>query len=123
MNKKKIIVVIPAYNCANRIEGVFERTPKDFLKKAFRFVIINDGSKDRTQSILLRLKKKYKKILIVHFKKNRGYAMAQKTVAARMTRAGRPTVPVTAAQAMTAPQPKAIPRTACGAARTRLANG
>ncbi len=78
-NKNKIVVVIPAYNCANKIEGVFEGIPKDFLKKVFRFVIINDGSRDVTQDILLKLKRKYKKVKIVHFKTNKGYAMSQKT--------------------------------------------
>ena len=77
--KKKIVVVIPAYNCSKKIKGVFEGIPKDFLKKIFKFVIINDGSLDNTQKVLMGLKSKYKKIKIIRFEKNKGYAMSQKT--------------------------------------------
>ncbi|MBS3158446.1 glycosyltransferase family 2 protein [Candidatus Woesearchaeota archaeon] len=76
--KKKIVVVIPAYNCSLTIENVFRRVPKDFLPKIYRFVVVNDGSRDDTQEVLEKLKKKYRQIAIIQFKKNRGYGAVQK---------------------------------------------
>ena len=60
------------------IENVFRRVPKDFLPKIYRFVVVNDGSRDDTQEVLEKLKKKYRQIAIIQFKKNRGYGAVQK---------------------------------------------
>ena len=50
---KKIFVVIPAYNAARTVESVFERIPKSTLKKIYKFIVVNDGSKDDTVKVNL----------------------------------------------------------------------
>ena len=76
--KTKLIIVIPAYNCAKTIENVFKRISKETFKTINKFIIVNDGSKDSTQDVALKLKKKYKKIKIIRFEKNKGYGAVQK---------------------------------------------
>jgi glycosyltransferase involved in cell wall biosynthesis len=76
----KIVVVMPAYNSAKTIEGVFKRILKEAFKKISEFIIVNDGSSDNTKEIVKnRLMKKYKNIKLLSHKKNRGYGAAQKT--------------------------------------------
>ena len=74
----KIVIVMPAYNAARTIEGVFKRIPKKILKKVYRFIVVNDGSKDETLKAVTKLKKLYKIDLLDHVK-NKGYGRAQKT--------------------------------------------
>ena len=79
MNLMKTIVFIPAYNASKVIEGVFPRIPKDVYRKINKIIIIDDGSKDRTLEVAKKISKKYKKVRIVSYKPNKGYAHAQKT--------------------------------------------
>ena len=51
------------------------------------------------------------------------YAIAQQIVPPKISHAGVSSVFCTAAHAMTAPHPKATPRTACGSGTTRFAKG
>lgn len=74
----KIVIVMPAYNAGKTIASVFARTPKDFLKRISKFIVVNDGSKDDTQQKIVELRKKYRIKLLVH-PANRGYGGAQKT--------------------------------------------
>ena len=75
---KKIIIVMPAYNAGRKIESVFARIPKDFIKKVSEFVIVNDGSADDTAEKIESLKKKHKVKALTH-DRNRGYGSAWKT--------------------------------------------
>jgi glycosyltransferase involved in cell wall biosynthesis len=74
----KTIIVMPCYNAEKTIEKVFKRIPKNCLRKITKFIIVNDGSKDKTKFIVLNLKKRYK-ITLVNHKQNLGYGATQKT--------------------------------------------
>jgi glycosyltransferase involved in cell wall biosynthesis len=77
-NQKKIIIVIPAFNNSKTLNSVFKRIPEQVLSVIDKFIIVNDGSKDNTQEIILNLSKEYKIHSIIH-NSNRGYAQAQKS--------------------------------------------
>ena len=70
---------MPAYDATKTIESVFERIPKDFYKKIYKIIIVNDGSSDNTAETTKKLSRKYKKILVLTHQKNKGYGAAQKT--------------------------------------------
>jgi glycosyltransferase involved in cell wall biosynthesis len=69
-NKLDLVVVIPAYNeeacihdvVKNWIEGISEHIPED----RFKLLIINDGSKDKTASILDELTANYPNLIPKH---------------------------------------------------------
>lgn len=77
--KKKIFIIIPAYNTANLIEGVIRRIPKIMWKKISRVVIVNDHSTDDTIKFVKKISHNYPHIYVINKKKNEGYARAQKT--------------------------------------------
>lgn len=77
--KKKIFIIMPAYNVSDLIEETIKRIPQPIWQKISELVIINDGSRDDTTKTVARLKRKYKKIKLIDKKKNEGYARAQKT--------------------------------------------
>jgi glycosyltransferase involved in cell wall biosynthesis len=78
-NKKRIFILMPAYNVQFIVENTLARIPKDVWKNIFKLVIVNDGSSDGTKVVLKKLAKKYKKIVLIDKKINQGYAKAQKT--------------------------------------------
>jgi len=69
--KKKVIVVMPAYNAAQTLEKTYKDIPKHVVDK---IILVDDVSKDDTVSIAKKLGIKY----IVHIQ-NRGYGGNQKT--------------------------------------------
>lgn len=73
-NKKapQVAVVIPAYNSAKTIEGVYKKIPKVMVDK---IMIVDDGSKDNTVSVVNKLG-----LEITLHKKNLGYGANQKTL-------------------------------------------
>jgi glycosyltransferase involved in cell wall biosynthesis len=72
--KKKIVIVMPAYNAEKTLESVVKRIPKDFMKKIYEIIVIDDGSKDETYEVAKKLGLK-----TIRHLKNRGYGGAQKT--------------------------------------------
>ena len=78
MAAKKIVIVMPAYNAGRKIESVFARIPRDFLKQISEFIVVNDGSTDNTAEKIGLLKKSYKIKALTH-DRNRGYGSAWKT--------------------------------------------
>lgn len=70
--KKRITVMMPAYNAASKIRGVIGRTPKIFD----RYMVVDDASTDGTLKVL----EKIKGLLLLRHEKNRGYGGAQKTL-------------------------------------------
>lgn len=77
--KRKIFVIIPAYNTSFLIEKVVRRIPKIIWKKISRIVIINDHSTDDTLKFIKKVSCDYPLIHVINKKKNEGYARAQKT--------------------------------------------
>jgi glycosyltransferase involved in cell wall biosynthesis len=69
--KKKVIVVMPAYNAATTLEKTYKDIPKHVVDK---IILVDDVSKDDTVAIAKKLGIKY----IVHIE-NRGYGGNQKT--------------------------------------------
>lgn len=75
--KSGITIAIPAYNEEENIEWVVKDSLKSLPKyfKNYEVLVINDGSTDKTAVILDKLKKRNKKIRIIH-QKNGGYSKA-----------------------------------------------
>jgi len=71
--KKRIFIVIPAYNAEDTLEDVLKRIPDEFKNKD-RVIVVDDASTDRTHQIA----RDFGAIFIKH-PKNRGYGGAQKT--------------------------------------------
>ena len=61
-------VVIPCYNVANHIETVVREMPSDISW----IIVVNDDSKDATESILLRLTKENDKLIYLRHAANQG---------------------------------------------------
>ena len=70
-NRKKIVVVMPAYNAAKTLRITYEAIPKDDID---RVILVDDGSNDET----LQIAKELKLEVFVHAR-NFGYGGNQKT--------------------------------------------
>jgi glycosyltransferase involved in cell wall biosynthesis len=77
--RKKIFIVMPAYEVETTIGPVINRIPAQIWKKIDKLLVVNDGSKDNTAKKTKQLKQKYKKIYLIDKPQNEGYAKAQKT--------------------------------------------
>jgi glycosyltransferase involved in cell wall biosynthesis len=75
---KRIFIVMPAYNAALKIVGVFERIPQEIWAKNPTFIIVNDGSKDDTAKKIQEIKNRWPNIEVIDKPINQGYAMTQK---------------------------------------------
>ena len=75
----KISFIIPAYNC----ETTVEKSVKSIMSGNFSYgdelIIVNDGSTDRTQKVLVKLHKEYPAIKIINHKNNKGGGAARNT--------------------------------------------
>jgi glycosyltransferase involved in cell wall biosynthesis len=71
ISRKKVLVVMPAYNAEKTIEKTYRDIPKDIVDEV---IVIDDDSKDKTVNIA----KKLHLSVVVH-KKNMGYGANQKT--------------------------------------------
>ncbi len=76
---KKITIIIPAYNEEESLPFLYERLDK--LMKGmknydFEILFVNDGSKDKTISIIKELREKDKRISYVDFSRNFGKEIA-----------------------------------------------
>ena len=73
--KQSLSVVVPAYNeegnivkCITTLNNFFQKSSYDY-----EIIVVDDGSKDKTGELVDQLAKKYKKLVVVHNKPNRGY--------------------------------------------------
>lgn len=73
MNKYIISVIVPAYNEEKKISHVLKSLVNSLLID--EIIVINDGSSDKTLSII----KKFNKVLLINLKKNygKGYALVK----------------------------------------------
>ena len=78
--KKRILVLVVAYNAGLTIGKLLDRFPKEVVEEVTEILIADDGSKDKTYEIAFNYKdkKKFKKLKIVKHKKNKGYGGNQK---------------------------------------------
>ncbi len=71
--KPKVSIIIPTYNAKNYIErcinSIIEQTYKNL-----EIIIINDGSSDNSENIILNMKKKYENIIKYYSQENQGIA-------------------------------------------------
>lgn len=70
MNKYFISVIVPAYNEEKRIAGVLKSLINSYLIN--EIIVINDGSSDKTLSII----RKFNKIKLINLKRNHGKSYA-----------------------------------------------
>jgi len=78
---KKISMCFPAYNEEKNIASVLNEclSLKKNSKFKWEFVVVDDGSKDRTGEILKQFSKKDSSIVYYKHAKNMGYATAFRT--------------------------------------------
>ncbi|OGK18434.1 hypothetical protein A3D80_00350 [Candidatus Roizmanbacteria bacterium RIFCSPHIGHO2_02_FULL_40_13b] len=80
---KEISLLIPIYNEEQRLNIPFKKIhsylEKNFSKKGYEIILINDGSTDKTQELVEMLLKQYKQIQIISYKNNqgKGYALSK----------------------------------------------
>ncbi len=72
LNRKKIIVVLPAYNAEQTLEATYNEIPFDVVDEV---VLVDDASRDDTAGVAQKLGLKH---IIVH-DRNKGYGGNQKT--------------------------------------------
>lgn len=75
MAKEKISVVVPCYNEEESLPLFYEevcRVAKEMKVVDFEFLFVNDGSKDKTLSILRDFSKKDKRVRYISFSRNFG---------------------------------------------------
>ncbi len=79
-NKKPdFTILIPAWNEEDIIRDSVRKIMSYFKNKNFEFLIVDDGSTDKTPSILKELAKKYSKLRVLTHKKNMGMGAALQT--------------------------------------------
>lgn len=75
MKKEKISIVVPCYNEEESLPIFYQeitKIAKEMKKVDFEFVFINDGSKDKTLSILRDLSKKDERVRYISLSRNFG---------------------------------------------------
>jgi len=82
IQKKKILIFIPAYNVEKQILRVLKRIPIELLKEYFvRILIIEDFSKDNTKQVIedyIKTSENNKLMHLIKNEKNNGYGGVQK---------------------------------------------
>jgi dolichol-phosphate mannosyltransferase len=69
----EVVVVLPAYNEASRLEALLDRIRAALDKQSYRIVVVDDGSRDATPEILQRCSAELPMTIITHAV-NRGLA-------------------------------------------------
>jgi glycosyltransferase involved in cell wall biosynthesis len=80
MIRKKLAIVIPAYNAGKTIEQVFARIPPAVHPHVVHYIVVNDGSTDDTADVLQRLLLRFPHLVVLDHGVNRGYGVAEKTL-------------------------------------------
>lgn len=73
-SKYSVSVVIPCYNEEGNIENCIKRVPK--LGSKTEIIVVDDGSKDLTFSIVKKLQKKYPNLKLISYSPNKGKGFA-----------------------------------------------
>jgi len=80
MIRKKLAIVMPAYNAGKTIEQVFARIPPAVHPHVVHYIVVNDGSTDDTAEVLQRLPSRFPNLVVLDHGVNRGYGAAEKTL-------------------------------------------
>lgn len=80
---ERVVVLMPAYNAASTLEGVFARIPEEARRRIGHYVVVDDGSKDTTAAVLARLQARMPQLEVLRHPQNRGYGEAIKTLLRR----------------------------------------
>ncbi len=77
-----ISIVIPAYNDSKSIEKLVEEVDSITKKitDSYEIIVLDDGSKDDTKKVVLKLANQYKKLKFLIHEKNKGYGRTLKTL-------------------------------------------
>lgn len=65
VNSILVSVIIPAYNAEKTLEKCVESVLKQTYQQ-FEIIIVNDGSKDNTFAVCEELKKRDRRVLVIH---------------------------------------------------------
>ena len=78
MERSSLTAFFPAYNDQHTIEGIVRTVAEEMRKVTddFEVVVVNDGSRDETASILNRLAAELPFLRVVHHQRNLGYGAA-----------------------------------------------
>ena len=78
--RKKLSVVLPAYNESNVINESIDRliSELDLFAEDYEIIIVNDGSVDDTKQKIIDLKNNHPQIRLISYKKNKGKGHAIK---------------------------------------------
>ena len=78
MEKIKLSIVIPVHNEEKNLEILYKELRKELkkLNRNYEIIFVDDGSKDRSFSILKRISKKSKKVKVIRLMKNYGQSTA-----------------------------------------------
>lgn len=79
-NKYWVSFVVPAYNEGKTIQETIEHIFDIDYKYIKQVIVVNDCSTDNTQEVLQKLKKKYKKLVVINNKVNLGNAARAQNV-------------------------------------------
>ena len=66
-------IVIPCYNEAKSLPKLVKDFSKKLKRRDVELILVNNGSNDSSETILLNLKKNYNFLKIIRLKKNNGY--------------------------------------------------
>lgn len=69
---KTLSIIVPAYNCASYVHNLFEHIPFSQLDNEVEIIVIDDGSKDDTYNVLLKIANTYGKENVRVYKKENG---------------------------------------------------
>lgn len=79
MTDHRLVIAIPAYNASLTLKSVFERIPREIVRRTAYYVVVNDGSTDGTAEVVRRFQKRLPNLQLVEHAQNRGYGAAAKT--------------------------------------------
>ena len=82
-NMIELTIIVPVYNEARIINNSIPQIINEVQKicKKFEVIVVDDGSSDNTGKKLSKLGKKFKELIILEHKKNRGLGASIKTAA------------------------------------------
>lgn len=76
MKKTKLSIIVPVYNVEQYLQGCLNSILNSTFQD-FELIIINDGSKDKSEKIILEFVEKYKDKIVYILKENEGVSIAR----------------------------------------------